>query len=675
MTKNPITFTVNSCVPGYRGQLELKSNEGKDDKPFIYLRVIVDEFCLKLGREVLSDDDYVLEVQLSTTSSLTPSVSSSNEALSQSPGSSGTGASMRMTELQILEPDAEIAQLALPSNCTIYILDAQSTIAGERYSGKRIFSLNILQPAFFKSIPPMYYLILGIFLVFLGIIFIMVAALKNGPENFITDEVVVVSVMVNKTQISAFNWTRKKYAYSTVHPEFMKVDNRNISLSLYLSDHRHHENIISDFVTECVMPFFFQNESDDVWLFKNDIIVRMHYDFSFLWPETYNDLMKALVVELEAKKLKIFSYEFETRSHFSEVEWINQFYPAVNPVNFSLSKLTYGVITMTNYSSLIAFPYNSTLYASKSDLMTVFLNGKSVSLYGSVAGCYGLDVSISRYHYSLWKTSNYSSEVESGCYPEGARITISVQEFQSVSVCIPDFVVSADTESSSSENFTIIGTGSVISCKSSIETEEYKFENTETFEQKSLTSNQTSLSMSQCKTSLGFGGVACQPNLNRTNHFVAGGLYYNVANQLNLRSSSPSFENFELAVNSSCNRNESKQVNIEDEMVCVKSMFAFLMLTDRGYGLTKSTWNVTFTDTEHEQFEQAISSQSYLMLTSAQFEDNGGEPPLKRSTYAHKAVMVSLGILFLIFGVLAAAIFSHLRQRKHRSVFAYSEFE
>ena len=52
MTKNPITFTVNSCVPGYRGQLELKSNEGKDDKPFIYLRVIVDEFCLKLGREV-----------------------------------------------------------------------------------------------------------------------------------------------------------------------------------------------------------------------------------------------------------------------------------------------------------------------------------------------------------------------------------------------------------------------------------------------------------------------------------------------------------------------------------------------------------------------------------------------------------------------------------------------
>ena len=75
------------------------------------------------------------------------------------------------------------------------------------------------------------------------------------------------------------------------------------------------------------------------------------------------------------------------------------------------------------------------------------------------------------------------------------------------------------------------------------------------------------------------------------------------------------------------------------------------------------------------QFEQAISSQSYLMLTSAQFEDNGGEPPLKRSTYAHKAVMVSLGILFLIFGVLAAAIFSHLRQRKHRSVFAYSEFE
>ena len=113
--------------------------------------------------------------------------------------------------------------------------------------------------------------------------------------------------------------------------------------------------------------------------------------------------MKALVVELEAKKLKIFSYEFETRSHFSEVEWINQFYPAVNPVNFSLSKLTYGVITMTNYSSLIAFPYNSTLYASKSDLMTVFLNGKSVSLYGSVAGCYGLDVSISRYHYSLWK--------------------------------------------------------------------------------------------------------------------------------------------------------------------------------------------------------------------------------------------------------------------------------
>ena len=50
MTKNPITFTVNSCVPGYRGQLE--SNEGKDDKPFIYLRDIVDEFCLKLGREV-----------------------------------------------------------------------------------------------------------------------------------------------------------------------------------------------------------------------------------------------------------------------------------------------------------------------------------------------------------------------------------------------------------------------------------------------------------------------------------------------------------------------------------------------------------------------------------------------------------------------------------------------
>ena len=76
----------------------------------------------------------------------------------------------------------------------------------------------------------MYYLILGIFLVFLGIIFIMVAALKNGPENFITDEVVVVSVMVNKTQISAFNWTRKKYAYSTVHPEFMKVDNRNSML-------------------------------------------------------------------------------------------------------------------------------------------------------------------------------------------------------------------------------------------------------------------------------------------------------------------------------------------------------------------------------------------------------------------------------------------------------------
>ena len=52
MTENPITFTVNSCVPGYRGQLELKRNEGKDDKPFIYLRVIVDEFCLKLCREV-----------------------------------------------------------------------------------------------------------------------------------------------------------------------------------------------------------------------------------------------------------------------------------------------------------------------------------------------------------------------------------------------------------------------------------------------------------------------------------------------------------------------------------------------------------------------------------------------------------------------------------------------
>ena len=89
-----------------------------------------DQFLLDPGRDALADDDYVLEVQLSTTvsASATPSVSSahslSEQVLCQS-GSSSSLANVVMTEVQILEPDTELAQLALPAKCHIYILDAR----------------------------------------------------------------------------------------------------------------------------------------------------------------------------------------------------------------------------------------------------------------------------------------------------------------------------------------------------------------------------------------------------------------------------------------------------------------------------------------------------------------------------------------------------------------------
>ena len=110
-------------------------------------------------------------------------------------------------------------------NC---LLCLESTLAGDRgTSTPKSFTLSFLQPAFFKTVSPLFYLVLGIILVSMGILFMIVAASKSGPEYFIYDEAVLLSVMLNRTQLSAFNWTRKQFPYSTVQPQLMKVENNN----------------------------------------------------------------------------------------------------------------------------------------------------------------------------------------------------------------------------------------------------------------------------------------------------------------------------------------------------------------------------------------------------------------------------------------------------------------
>ena len=98
-----VTFKISSLVPGYRGEAEVKS-DAVAVGTFVYISDVVDWYCRHLGRDVLSDDDYVLEVK-----------TSSNEQTS----------SVFMSEIQIVAPDSEIEEMVLSQVCYICILDAR----------------------------------------------------------------------------------------------------------------------------------------------------------------------------------------------------------------------------------------------------------------------------------------------------------------------------------------------------------------------------------------------------------------------------------------------------------------------------------------------------------------------------------------------------------------------
>ena len=106
MTEEAVTFKICSLVPGYRGEVEVKS-DAVPTGTFVLIRDVVDWYCRHLGRDVLSDDDYVLEIK-----------TSANEQQQQNNN-------LCMSEIQIVAPDTEIVEMLLPQVCYICILDAR----------------------------------------------------------------------------------------------------------------------------------------------------------------------------------------------------------------------------------------------------------------------------------------------------------------------------------------------------------------------------------------------------------------------------------------------------------------------------------------------------------------------------------------------------------------------
>ncbi|XP_075265114.1 uncharacterized protein LOC142357349, partial [Convolutriloba macropyga] len=263
-------------------------------------------------------------------------------------------------------------------------------------------------------------------------------------------------------------------------------------------------------------------------------------------------------------------------------------------------------------------------------------------------------------HCNLLQDSNYSSVVYSGCYTNESERTVTLFDLEEFSFCIPNFTTPANI--SSNATFAIRGLGSASICKESLIT---------------VFSYNESESGNQLVCRQGPGNV-CQPILNATNHFVATGLFFDIAKELNLpvEAAFSTFDGFEKAVKTSCEANSSSSSlnSIALETLCVRSMYTFLLLTESGYGLTNTTWNITFKNASSEK-EKAVSSESYLVLKSGSFPDNNGVPPLKSSAYAHKTVLISFGIVFLIFGVLSVAVFNHQKKKKRRAAFSYHEFD
>ena len=71
------------------------------------------------------------------------------------------------------------------------------------------------------------------------------------------------------------------------------------------------------------------------------------------------------------------------------------------------------------------------------------------------------------------------------------------------------------------------------------------------------------------------------------------------------------FDGFEKAVKTSCEANSSSSSlnSIALETLCVRSMYTFLLLTESGYGLTNTTWNITFKNASSEKVTTVLISR------------------------------------------------------------------
>ena len=65
---------------------------------------------------------------------------------------------------------------------------------------------------------PTVYLGAGTLLILIGMVFVIVAAALSGPFITILDEAVVVSALTDCTVIGHYQWTRRQFPHSDVHP-------------------------------------------------------------------------------------------------------------------------------------------------------------------------------------------------------------------------------------------------------------------------------------------------------------------------------------------------------------------------------------------------------------------------------------------------------------------------
>uniref|UniRef100_A0AAY4EK76 Ectonucleoside triphosphate diphosphohydrolase 2 n=1 Tax=Denticeps clupeoides TaxID=299321 RepID=A0AAY4EK76_9TELE len=145
------------------------------------------------------------------------------------------------------------------------------------------------------------------------------------------------------------------------------------------------------------------------------------------------------ILEEVGKKLKMYPFDFRGASILSGQEegaygWVTVNYLLENFIKYSFvgqwlipSRKTVGALDFGGASTQITFETQSAI-EDKDNKMTLQLYGQNYSLYTQSFLCYGRDQVLRKLLAHLLQIQHYSSVISNPCYPDGHRVTMTLDK-------------------------------------------------------------------------------------------------------------------------------------------------------------------------------------------------------------------------------------------------------